>query len=119
MYFITTSGTFQTPSKVRKVTDEFLAAHQNYNDLQKEADSYKAQIDKVLRKYTAANEEEKGKFRVQFQALQKSYNDSQQKANTYQLQVNNFQKDQELAKSDHSALVKRIQDLQGQLVEVT
>ena len=66
------SNNHRNELKVRKVTDEFLAAQQNHNDLQKEADSYKAQIDKVRREYTAANEEEKGKLRVQFQTLQKS-----------------------------------------------
>jgi hypothetical protein len=105
--------------KVKKVTNDFLAAQKQYNALQQQADSYKAQIDKVRREYLAANEEEKGKLRLQYQELQKNYNESQQKASAYQSQVNNLQKGQELAKSNHSELLARIQSLQKQLDQVT
>jgi hypothetical protein len=105
--------------EIKRVTNNYLAAQKQYNDLQQKADSYKAQIDKVNGEYLAANDEEKKDLRLRLQVLQENYYQSQQKANAYQFQVNNLQKGQQLAKSDHSALVNRIGELQSQLEQVT
>lgn len=100
---------------VQQLTHKYLSTQELFSEAQKKADSYKAQTEAANRAYLDASDEEKGKLLQNLQALQNSYKESQQKANQYQTQINDLRKNQDLAKSDHSALLTRVQDLQKQL----
>lgn len=104
---------------VQQLTHKYLSTQVLYGEARKKALEALAKYQEAARQLSTADPAEKARLRQELETLRSSYTESQNTANTYQNQINDLRKNQDLATSDHKALVSRIQDLQKQLDTVT
>jgi hypothetical protein len=111
----------RTEHTVAQLTGQYLSVQKAAGASAQRTIELQAQVDAARRqlRLSTADPAEKSRLREELTVLQRVLSDSQSKAGAYQVQLNDLRKNQDLATSDHSALLKRIQDLQSQLDAVT
>ncbi len=109
----------QKQRAVEDLQQRELFARRAYSAEQQEAIQLRARYDEVNRQLSTADPDEKAKLRQELAGLKNSYTASESKVNDYQVELDTIRKNQDLAAADHGALLKRIQDLQGQLNAMT
>lgn len=106
-------------SALRDLTAQVSDVQDNYQLAQNESQQLRARQQELELQLATADSGERVRLRSNLEVLQREYTDWQAKATTYQVQLNELQKNQELAQSDHGALLKKLQNLQSLLEEVT
>lgn len=111
---------------VKRVTDKFLSAQAAYSAARrKESEALKKYeaASRQLDQIKAAAPAEQARLSQEIETLHRSYidsqNASQSAASAYQREISDLHRNQDLATSDHSTLLNRIQDLQRNLNAVT